>query len=848
LNKATPSTLSHLRVPLAGSRRLRLRFRVLTLAGAFVMTGCAGLLAEQCFEKLLTQLVGASTPAAALVLAVYFLGLTLGAMLYARARPPAQPLRRYALLEAGVATWSLLLLATAGGLVTLLSPLLRLGSSSFLLMQLLRAIVAVAWILPPTLLMGATFPVIVDVLEQWRIPRPRRAMAAFYSLNLLGAILGALLGPYWAFPRWGLDGTLIFTFLVDGTAALIAWGLASGARPRAPRESVVPLPGGALATATSPVLLGLACLSGFLFFSLEVLWTHLLSVVIGTSVYAFAAVLAIVLVALGLGGWLATVLFRGDRLVPAAGLGVMLLIASGLLTWQYGQWPGVPPLFVVWGSNLTRFDQGELLRWIQAGRLLLLPATVMGMVYPTLFRMQLFPAHERGRAAGRLSASNSVGCVMGALVTAFLLIPQLGSEATLRLMGFLLIIASVVLAWHFGRGKSRVAVLLLSAATAWLWAREPAWDRLSLTHGGHVNFTAHMVGPDTQLAFFHEDAQGITTVVRTPSPEGQPVLALLTNGKFQANDSMEVYAQIGFALIPTLHVREPGEALVIGLGSGQSAAVVEGMGFRHIDIAEISAGIVRATGAFFSHINGGILTNPRVDLHQDDGRNYLLLSRRRYDLVTMEISNVWFAGATSLYSREFYALARQRLKPGGMMQQWVQLHHISPVEVGSILATMHAVFPYVSLWLQGGQGILVGSVEPQRLQPWVVERLAERNPWKARGEETVRTQFQQVLLSRLLAPADTDRLVATTHPVVNTDWNRFLEYATPRYSLGRYPWTEINLRVFASFASFPGHELQGDWPAERRVWTEGLDQARYRAWLGLPATASGVQELPAGPS
>ena len=825
---------------------LRLRHRFWALAALFVMTGCAGLLAEQCFEKLLTKLVGASTPAAAIVLAVYFLGLTLGAAAYGRAPRPANPLRTYALLEAGVAVWSLFLLVSAEALVAVFVPLLRLGSGSFLLVQLLRGIVAVVWILPPTLLMGATFPAVVDVLEQWRVPKPRRAMAAFYSLNLLGAVLGALLGPYWAFPGWGLSGTLVFTFVVDATAAAVAWLIATAAPRRAAFAGAAEAPP-VLAAPPAPVpraLLALACLSGFLFFALEVLWTHLLAVVIGTSVYAFAAMLAIVLAGLGLGGALATVLFRGNRPVSVTGVGLMLLVASALLTWQYRQWPGVPELFVVWGANLTRFDQGELLRWIQAGRLLVLPATVMGMVYPSLFRLRLFPAHDRGRAAGRVSAWNSVGCVTGALATAFLFLPHLGSEATLRLVGFLLVLAAVVLVFLYGRGRSRWAVLLAGTATALLWAREPPWNRLALTHGGHVNFTQHQVGPQTKLVFFHEDPQGITTVVRNALPGGREIQTLLTNGKFQANDYGEIHAQIGFALIPMLHVREPGDALVIGLGSGQSASVVEGMGFRHVDVAEISRGIVEAAGEHFRHTNRGILENPRVTLHQEDGRNHLLLTRRGYDLVTMEISNVWFAGATSLYSREFYALARERLKPGGMMQQWVQLHHISPVEVGSILASMHAVFPHVSLWIYGGQGIVVGSVEPQRLQPWVVERLVARNPWNAEREETVRAEFEKVLLSRLLAPADTDRLLSTVSFVVNTDWNRFLEYATPRYNVGRDPWPSVNMRAFSRLASFPGHEREGEWPPARRAWTEGLDPDRYRAALGLAPPG----EAPASPA
>ncbi len=825
----------------------RLRFRFWLIATLFVMTGCAGLLAEQCFEKLLTRLVGASTPAAAVVLAVYFLGLTLGATLYRRAPRAAHPLRRYALLEGGVAFWSLGLLVSADALVALLVPLLRLGHDHFLLVQTLRGIVAVVWILPPTTLMGATFPAIVDVLEQWRIPRPRRAMSFFYSLNLAGAVLGALLGPYWAFPGWGLEGTLVFTFLVDATAAAAAWLTAAGLGARVRRRPDQPVSGSGDVVVPRTLLL-LACVSGFLGFALEVLWTHLLSAVIGTSVYSFAAMLALVLIALGLGAALATLLFRENRPVSVTTVSLMLVATSALLAWQYRRWPDVSELFVVWGANLTRFEQGELLRWIQAGRLLLPPAIAMGMVYPSLFRTRLFPRSDRGRAAGTVGAWNSIGCVSGSLATAFLLLPTLGSEATLRLIGLTLVTASVLFVFFHGRGASRWGLLLLSIAVAVLWSREPPWNRLALTYGGHVNFARHMVGPGSELVFFHEDAQGITTVVRRRLPDGRLVRTLLTNGKFQADDYEEIPAQIGFALIPMLQVATPGEALVIGLGSGQSAAVVAGMGFRRVDIAEISSGIVRAAEAWFARVNHRILEDPRVTLHQEDGRNYLLLTERRYDLVTIELSNVWFAGATNLYSREFYALAREHLAPGGMLQQWIQFHHITPDEIGSVLATVHAVFPQVSLWVYGNQGIVVGSLERQRLQPWVVRRLAAENPWRAMGLYDARSEFRRLLSSRLLAPSDTARLLAATRPVVNTDWNRHLEYTTPRHYLERGRQPAENVRALAGFATFPGHELAGEWQVAERSWTEGLNADDYRAALHLderPVTSAATR--PPGP-
>ena len=808
----------------------------------FVLTGFSGLLAEQCFEKLLAGLLGASTPAAAVVLAVYFLGLTLGALLYARPTPRRlEPLQIYAGMEAVVALWALLLLAGGNLLIEALAPVLRIGAGHFVVLQGLRVLLACVWILPPTLAMGATFPAIADALGALRVPRPTRALSGFYTLNLIGAIGGAVLGPYFVFPASGLTGALALAFAIDAAVALFALGLWRFGPRRRARHS-----GPAVAGQAPPVpadappaghprrvllLLSIAFASGFLFFALEVVWTHLIAAVLGNSVYAFAAMLALVLIGLGIGGALATLLFPDRRPASTLMVAALLLAGSVALAWQHARWPAVPGLFVLWGGHLTSFEDGELLRWIQAGRLLLPPAILFGMVYPALFRVDLFSVRPRpGRLVALMSAANSVGCVLGALLTGFLLIPALGSEGTLLTLGYLGLCISLAVA--LGLSKSRLRWLLAGAVLLQgvRWGNVGDWDRLALTSGGHVYFSAGHVQPDSQLKFFHEDTLGgITTVVETPShgKAGEPpVRSLLTNGKFQANDAAEVGAQTGFALVPFVHTRAFDRALVIGLGSGNSAATVRGLGFPELDIAEISPGMVQAARDWFPHINGRVLEQEGVHLFLEDGRNYLLLTDRRYDLITMEITSVWFAGATSLYSVEFYALARRHLKPGGVFQQWVQVHHLGTSEVGTVLKSVRRVFPFVEFWIVGGQGIVIASEEPLLLRAAALERVLAWNPWGDPDRSTTARHLAKVLGSRLLAPPDLDRLLAGVHLPINTDANRSLEYATPRFNLSREPFEQILLRRFGQFATYPPLQLAGAVPAELVAPLQALEAAR----------------------
>lgn len=807
-----------------GNWRLRPRLRLLGLL--FVLTGCAGLFAEQSFEKLLTGLVGASTPAAAMVLAAYFLGLTLGAWAYSRfRRGKSAPLRVYALLEGGVALWSLLLLLLWKPIIVLLAPVLRLGADHFWVLQGLRFLVSCLWILPPTLLMGATFPSVVEVLEGWRVPQARRAVSRFYALNLVGAILGALIGPYWAFPMLGLGGVLLFTFLLDMLACLSAWKLHELAPVGKSTEVFASPLLKDHAGRTPRLLLFLAALSGFVFFSLEVVWTHLIGAVLGNSVYAFACMLALVLLGLGLGGALATRVFPRKCPISWGSVGCLLVGGSGLLALQFPAWPTVPQSLVVWGQGLTEFSQGELLRWIQAARLLLPSTVVLGMVYPALFRLEAFPLEGRGRTVARMGAVNSAACVLGALMTGFWLVPRFGSEWTLRLLGLGLLAAGGIVLGRLSRGRLRWVGALAGMLVLGAWAGGGSWDRLQLTHGGHVYFQPHQVFPDSHLDFFHEDTLGgITTVVSRPVKTAMGEVGqnhtLLSNGKFQANDTGEQGAQTGFALAPALYASRRERALVIGLGSGHSAGIIQRLGFSHLDIAEISPGIVEAARLHFGHINDNVLDQPNTKLFLEDGRNHLMLHRNVYDLVTMEVSSVWFAGSTSLYSREFYKIVKMRLAPGGVFQQWIQMHHIGLHELGSVLATLRSEFPEVSFWFIGGQGVLVASERPQVIPLGNVAHVLAANPWNSKDVEG---EMARLLACRVLAPREMDRLLGRVSFPLNTDANRFLEYATPRYYLDKSDRRLVNLTYLLRFTDRVLPDIQPELP-------EGL---RHRAQEAL---------------
>lgn len=837
------------------------------LAIAFCASGGAGLLAEQGFEKLLGTLLGVSTPASSAVLATYFGGLTLGGWLYARRRSgenasPARSLVVYAVLEIVIAIACVVLAVFFDRLVPLLAPVLRLGASRPMILLMLRLFLAALWTLPITVPMGATFPAVVDALDMVRESQRGRAISAFYAMNLLGAVLAAGFGPWLIFPRVGVDGAILCAAALDTFAAVIAgWNalrersLCADAAPRsfevtgacggegaAVRVCGEDDPAGLEESADARVtvrLIAIAALSGFILFSLEVVWTHLIGTVIGSSVYAFATMLTVVLAGLGSGAIIGGVVAERLVVVPGWVPGLSLAGAGVALLARHGAWPEAPHALAETGRLAYTFVEAEKARAWMAIRLLFTPSVALGTVYPLLLRLEGFPRARAGSTTGRMGAANAFASIAGAFLTGFVFIPTFGSERTLLALAALSIGAAILVASSdvkaSARGgtiarspRMRAAIAILAVGALVQAARMPPWDILQLTSGEQVYFHRAFVLASSRLRFFREDARsGFTTVVENTAKDGGVSRVLLTNGKFQGNDIGEMAAQDGFALVPMLFSAHWDEAMVIGLGTGRSAHVVATMNYRAVTIAEIAPAIIEAATSNFPDVNGSVLSRPNVRVIVEDARNSLLLDTHTYDLVSIEITSVWFAGATNLYSREFYALAKKRLRPGGVLQQWVQLHHIGTEDIETAIASMHAVFPYVSLFVVGQQGILIGTNDPQVVRGEALARLAAHT--HELGPKSAAARVRELLSSRLLSPSDVDALVELKRPLLNTDRNRRLEYTTPRYALERGDlWTRNVLSLVAN-ASFEPPQVEPGASGDLAEVARAVDSATVRS-------------------
>lgn len=775
------------------------------IAALFLISGATGLLYEVAFSKLLAYVFGATAYAVSTVLAAFMGGLALGAHFGGqRAGRFARPLIVYGALEIVVGAMCALSPAALSWITGAYVALARSTPGSLALLTVARGALTALAVVVPTVAMGATLPVLSRVVagasaeapdqvsEAGEAGAPKdlaasgRRLSLLYAINTAGGAAGALASAYLILPALGVHGTMRAAALANVgiglTAILVGRGegaarpaTADAARARAERASAVG-PKGAETPAEPPIILTIALASGFLVFAAEVIETHLLALLIGNSAYAFGLMLAIFLVCLAVGAARAPAFARRHGAgALARGLGLAALWVAITIP----LWAELPRFFTFAGKHVSSWAGRELCRAVAAFVVLVLPTFWMGSTFPLLLERVAGRADVAARV-GRLTVVNTLGTIAGSILTGYLVLPALGSQGALAVVAGAFAVAAIAASRLSGEGapSERRRPLALAAVAIAAAIIMPPWDMARLTSGANVYFSAGP--PPDRIDFVREDVHGgVTTVARRGA-----LTTLYTNGKFQGDDGPEMPAQRRFAHFPALFVERYDRALVIGLGTGATLGAIATYPFARIDVAEISPSIVEASRRFFTGPSRGSLDDPRVLLTLNDGRNVALVASEPYDLVTIELTSVWFAGASSLYSREFYELVRGRLAAGGVLQQWVQLHHIRRRELATVVRTIRSVFPHVALFVGGAQGILVAREAPLVASRARLEALEQRPGLRG----TLEGKHLPDLLGEIIASeGDLDRLVAETEgATLSTDDNLYLEYATPKGNVLNY--------------------------------------------------------------
>ena len=731
-------------------------------------SGASSLILEMVFFRLLSYTFGNTAYAASTVLAVFMGGLAIGAATIGKwCDKQAASLRIYGVLELSIAGYSLAVPAIVNATTVLYvytCGLLHMQAGSLLPVQVGFAILVIAL---PAVLMGGTLPAVAHFLSA-RTEAFETTIDRVYAANTFGAAAGTLVAAYILIPAIGLRGALWFACGIDGLVFLAVITSHWDAMKVTASDTAIFDHAGAPSWNVIGYL-SISFLSGAITLAYEVVWNHALSFLVGNTVYAFGLMLFSILVGLAAGSrivarrltspghWPAALtlaqlltgiavfvtlplwqyvprLFSGGvNLAYNIDVGVVAVVVIGTLAWlatrhsrstELRNWLQRNEHFVLLlafalvisvlklyrRSDEIAFIVGDLLRLFCAFGLLIVPSVLLGITFPLLLNLC---SQSSGKAAqiGRVYAVNTCGTVAGSLLAGFILLSHLGSFGTLRALALTSIAMSVLLVLLLlptSRTRRTLAAFAIAAIAAALSLSVRPWAQHRVTSGNYAYFG----GSDWstgEIRFMQEDVQsGLTTVVQYGSTR-----VLLTNGKFQGDNAGEMATQIRFALDPMLFARHTDRALVIGLGTGNTLRTVAHFPFRAIDVVEISPGVVEASRKWFVDVNDGALdSDPRIKLTIGDARNFLLLSKEKYDLITIEVSSLWISGEGDLYNKEFYDLAEKHLAPNGVVQQWVAIHHLRQKELFLVLNTAAKVFPNTAFFIGTNHGLLIASTTP----------------------------------------------------------------------------------------------------------------------------------------
>lgn len=761
----------------------------LLVLGLFFFSGACGLTYEILWTRALRLVMGNTVFSITTVLCAFMGGLALGSLVGGRIIDRRKdPLRIYALLEGAIGLYCLAFPWLLGAA----EPVYRLAyehfQGSFYTLSLIRFFFCGLVLIVPTTLMGATLPILGKFLIRnpqglaWRIGQ-------LYALNTFGAVLGAALAGLFLLPAVGVSKTLYSACAVNlliSAAGLALHRKIGSQEPAQVTEDLAlaeqPAPDESVSTVLRWCLLIGYGLSGFAAMVYEVAWSRLLSLVVGSTVYAFSLMLIAFILGLALGGMVYRWLLdrRKDPVFALAAVEVGIGLSALAVVPILGQMPAwIVPVIK---ANADSFFMVQLTEFGIIFALMLIPTTLMGAAFPLASRIYASGVRAIGRSIGNLYASNTLGAILGSAAAGFLLVPLLGIQRT-TLAGVLLNVLLGCGFLFFARPRLAFkmvasAVLLAGVVGSLIWL--PAWDRRALSSGPYRNF-ALLSSPQfkdvNSAVLFHEEGIGTTVAVF----EVGKVRTLTVNGKPDASNSMDMPTQKLLAHLPLLLHEEPRNALIIGLGSG----ITLGSACRHplesVDCVEICPAVIRAS-QYFREWNYDALSDARVHMIVEDGRNHLLLSGRTYDVIISEPSNPYIAGVADLFTREFYQLCRNRLKPNGIVCAWTHTYNMAPEAFASIVRSFGAVFPHATMWESGpGDYLLIGTQGPLSVD---VERLAERMALPEIAADLAKVELKSVpdFLSNLALREDAIAEFAGNAPL-HTDDNALLEFAAP---LGLY--------------------------------------------------------------
>jgi spermidine synthase len=689
----------------------------------FVGSGVAALIYEIVWFQLLEFVIGSTAASLAVLLGTFMGGMCLGSLAFARIMPPSfHPLRIYAAMEAGIGLSAIMILYFLPAAADLYSEIVGHGFSGILF----RALLCVTFLLAPTVLMGATLPCAARWIHS--TPEGLSWLGILYTGNLAGAVFGCLFAGFYLLRTHDMVTATFVAAAINALCAMGALFLAAVA-PRAP--SAQPSSGRIPFQLEFAAVYLTIAMSGLTALGAQVVWTRLLSLLLGPSVYTFSIILAIFLLGLGLGSSAGSLVVRAGRnpLIILGWCQFFLLAAIAWAAFSIGAWLPYWPVDPRLGSDPWLTFQLDLVRCLWA----ILPAACLwGASFPLALAAAAPQHKDSGRMVGAVYAANTVGAIIGAVAFSLIVIPALGTLWAQRILiavgavSAMLILVATLRADMPANGQratltAGLGVAVVTAAAAFLCYGVPPIP------GELYAFGRLIMNPDYPGTMLYVGEGMNASIAVSKADDGSRTFHV--SGKSEAGSHpvpMRLQRMLGH--LPALVNPEPRSVLVVGFGAGVTAgSFVTYPGIKRIVICEIEPLIPEKIARYFSEENYGVVKDPRVEIVYDDARSFILTSEEKFDIITSDPIHPWVKGAAALYTREYFELVKRHLKPGGLVTQWVPLYESTPEVVKSELATFFAVFPDGVAWVNDREGrvdvILFGRADPT---PIDVDKVVER--------------------------------------------------------------------------------------------------------------------------
>jgi spermidine synthase len=827
--------------------------RALRVAAFPFFSGTCALVYQTAWFREFRLIFGASTAASAAVLAIFMGGLGLGSWLLGdRADRAPRPLAYYANLELGIAvsaalTPLFLWIARAAYVAVGGTTVLGTAGGTVVRLALSALVLGV-----PTVLMGGTLPAAARAAENER-DEARRNLAVLYGLNTLGAVTGAALSTFFLLEHFGNRRTLWLAAVANVAVAIVARTLAARMADDA-REAEASAPEEDVDSAEAPhappsFVLAAAGIVGFAFFLMEIVWYRMLGPILGGSSFTFGLILAVALFGIGAGGALYAML-SGGRQGTVAAFALTCALEALFVAVPYALGDRIAILAALLRPLGNVGFAGHVLAWTLVTSIVVFPvALVAGVQFPLLISLLGRGREAVGRHVGHAYAANTLGAIVGSLAGGFGILPVLTAPGTWRAVALLLVALAAAAVAVEARGRVRLVryaptAVALVVALALLTATGPtaAWrhspigaGRADLSNNSRNQIRAWVDG-HRRIVW---EAEGVESSVALADDDGY---SFIVNGKVDGNARGDAGTQIMSGLLSAILHPNPTSAMVVGLGTGSTAGWLGAVPtMERVDVVELEPAILHVAEAC-APVNQDVLRNPKVRVAMGDAREALMTTRRSYDLIFSEPSNPYRAGVASLYTRDFYTSAAQRLNDGGLFVQWVQAYEVDGQTVRTIMATLASVFPTVEVWRsQSTDLILVASTKPMtydvaRLRERVGQepfRTALRRVWRA-------TDLEGVLAHYVASDALAREALRGGAGDLNTDDRNVVEFGFAR-TVGITGVSPLRTILDAAVSRNEDRPVVPDGSVDwDRVLQERLSfEAQYHAPLTIPPAATG---------